>query len=115
MIVQSMVANVKEQLIPVMLLILAPKKALICMQMRLVGAQNGVCILGGGVLRSFLCALPIASVSMQLIKGRASIDYSHVVKRRLFCSPLIKDVVRRKSRFIIILMLVWACGKTERK
>lgn len=58
-----------------------------------------------------VCALPSASVCLQLIKDCASIDYSHVVKRPLFSYPLIKDAARWKSWFIVILMLVWACRK----
>lgn len=65
------------------------------------------------IFKSFPCVLLSASACLQLIKGRESIDYSHVGKRRLFCSPLIKDSAWRKSGFIVILMLVCACSKTQ--
>lgn len=65
------------------------------------------------IFKSFPCVLLSASAFLQLIKGRASIDYSHVGKRRLLCSPLIKDAAWRKSGFIVILMLVCACSKTQ--
>lgn len=66
-----------------------------------------VCVFGG--------ALYVHSVCLQLIKGSASTDYSHVMKWPLFSSPLIKYAAWRKSRFNIILMLVWACRKMQTK
>lgn len=73
-----------------------------------------VCVFGEAFLSVYVhFRVPLCACSS--LRGCASIDYSHVVKRPLFSSPLIKDAAWRKSWFIAILMLVWACRKNGKK
>ncbi len=104
----------REQLIPVLHLISTPKTSDLHANEGCWSSKWCVCVC---FWRSFVCvcALLSTSVCLQLIKGCASIDYSHVVKQPLFSSPLIKDAAWRKSWFIVILMLVWVYRKNGKK